>query len=253
MVRNHELHRGPEPAISTHVTDDRTDTACQILEVLAEVRPKLRGWLHLATIPLTIAAGAVLVALSPTATTRVGSSVFIGSALALFSVSATYHRGAWSPGTAVVLRRLDHANIFLLIAGSYTAYALLLLHGEQQAVLLWIVWAGAFLGILFRVCWINAPRWLHTPVYVILGAAALPFSADLIRGAAGFTPGIGVATLIMLAAGAALYTLGGLVYGFQQPNPWPQWFGFHEVFHSLTILAFAAHLTGVSLATFSLR
>ncbi len=225
----------------------------QIRGALADVKPRLRGWLHLGTIPLTIAAGAVLVALSPTASTRVGSSVFIGSALALFTVSAAYHRGAWSPRTGVLLRRLDHANIFLLIAGSYTAYSLILLEGEPQAVLLWIVWSGAFLGVLFRVCWINAPRWLHTPVYIALGAAALPFIPDLVRGAAELRPGIGAATLLMLAAGAALYTLGGLVYGIQKPDPWPTWFGFHEVFHSLTVLAFAAHLTGVGLATISLR
>ncbi len=106
---------------------------------------------------------------------------------------------------------------------------------------------------LFRVCWINAPRWLHTPVYVALGASALPFIPDLIRGADSLNPGIGVATLVMLAVGAALYTIGGLVYGVQRPNPWPRWFGFHEVFHSLTVLAFAAHLTGVCLATFSMR
>ncbi len=225
----------------------------QVRGALAEVKPRLRGWLHLGTIPLTIAAGVLLVAMSPTASTRVGSSVFMGSALALFTVSAAYHRGAWSPRTGVLLRRLDHANIFLLIAGSYTAYSLILLKGEQQAVLLWIVWAGAFLGVLFRVLWINAPRWLHTPVYIALGAAALPFTPYLLRGAEGLSPGIGTATLLMLAAGAALYTLGGLVYGFQRPNPWPRWFGFHEVFHSLTVLAFAAHLTGVGLATFSMR
>jgi hemolysin III len=191
--------------------------------------------------------------MSPTASTRLGSSVFIGSALALFSVSAVYHRGVWSPGTAVVLRRFDHANIFLLIAGSYTAYSLILLDGVQETVLLWIVWSGAFLGVLFRVFWINSPRWLHTPVYALLGAAALPFTPGRVEGAERLTPGVGLATLVMLAAGAALYTIGGVVYGFQKPNPWPQWFGFHEVFHSLTILAFAAHLTGVGLATFSLR
>lgn len=239
--------------MNLRVPETKAEAVDQIREVLAEVKPRLRGWLHLGTIPLTIAAGAVLVAMSPTATTRLGSSIFIGSALALFTVSAVYHRGSWSPRTGVVLRRLDHANIFLLIAGSYTAYSLLLLDGEQRAALLWIVWAGAFLGVLFRVCWIDAPRWLHTPVYIVLGAAALPFTPGLLEGAERLTPGIGVATLLMLVAGAALYTLGSVVYGFQRPNPWPQWFGFHEVFHSLTVLAFAAHLTGVGLATLSMR
>jgi hemolysin III len=225
----------------------------QIREVLAEVKPRLRGWLHLGTIPLTVAAGTVLVAMSPTATTRVGSSIFIGSALALFTVSAAYHRGAWSSQTSALLRRLDHANIFLLIAGSYTAYILLLLRGEQRAVLLWLVWTAALLGVLFRVCWTNSPRWLHTPIYVALGWSAVLFTPGFLAGAARLNPGIGAATLIMLAAGGALYTLGGIVYGFRRPDPWPAWYGFHEVFHSLTVVAFAAHYTGVCVATLSMR
>jgi hemolysin III len=225
----------------------------QIREVLAEVKPRLRGWLHLGTIPLTVAAGVVLVAMSPTASTRVGSSIFIGSALALFTISATYHRGVWSSRTAAFLRRLDHANIFLLIAGSYTAYILLLLQGEQRAVLLWLVWTAAFLGILFRACWINSPRWLHTPVYVALGWSAVLFTPGFLAGAERLNPGVGAATLIMLAAGGALYTIGGIVYGFRRPDPWPAWYGFHEVFHSLTVVAFAAHYTGVCVATLSMR
>jgi hemolysin III len=225
----------------------------QVHDVLAEVKPRLRGWLHLGAVPLTLAAGVVLISMSPTATTRVGSSVFVGSALALFSVSAAYHCGAWSPRTRAWLRRLDHATIFLLIAGSYTGYTLLLLTGEQRVGLLVLVWVGAFLGVVFRVCWVNAPRWLHTPLYVALGWSAVLFSAAFWDGATRVGPGTGLATLLMLAVGGTLYTLGGLVYGFQRPNPWPRWFGFHELFHALTILAFVAHLTGVCLATLSLR
>jgi hemolysin III len=225
----------------------------QVHDVLAEVKPRLRGWLHLGAIPLTLAVGAVLVSMSPTATTRVGSSVFVGSALALFTVSAAYHCGTWSARTTARLRRLDHATIFLLIAGSYTGYTLLLLTGEQRVGLLALVWAGAFLGIVFRVCWVGAPRWLHTPLYVALGWSAVLFSAGFRDGAERLGSGTGLATLLMLAAGGTLYTLGGVVYGFQRPNPWPRWFGFHEVFHALTILAFVAHLAGLCLATLSMR
>lgn len=239
--------------MTTLLPDLRAEAADAVRDVMAEVKPRLRGGLHLATIPLTLAAGVALIVLSPTSNTRLGSAIFIGSALALFTVSAVYHRGHWSPEAEVVLRRADHANIFLLIAGSCTAYCLLLLDGKERAVLLTIVWIGAFLGVLFRIFWINAPRWLHTPVYVALGGAALLFTPGFVDGASRLDAGVGAATLILLASGGVLYTVGGAVYGFQRPNPWPKWFGFHEVFHTLTILAFASHFTGVWLATLSMR
>ena len=239
--------------MTTLLPDVRADATEAVRDVIAEVKPRLRGGLHLATIPLTLAAGAMLIGLSPTSNTRIGSAIFIGSALALFTGSAVYHRGNWSPRSRAVLRRLDHSNIFLLIAGSCTAYCLLLLSGEERAVLLCIVWIGAFFGVLFGICWIDAPRWLHTPIYVVLGGAALLFTPEFLDGAARLGAGTGAATLIVMAIGGALYVLGGVVYGFQKPNPWPQWFGFHEVFHSLTILAFASHFTGVWLATLSMR
>jgi len=220
---------------------------------LREIKPKLRGWLHLATAPLTLAAGIVLVVLSPTATTRIGSALFAGSALVLFSVSAVYHTGTWSPRTWAFLRRFDHSNIFLLIAGSYTPFALILLEGTQQVVLLSVVWTGAVAGVGFRVFWTDAPRWLYTPIYIALGWAAVFFIPGFFRGATDLGVGVGIAIFTLIVAGGALYTLGGVVYGFKRPNPWPRWFGFHEVFHTFTILAFVSHYVGVSLATYSLR
>ncbi len=231
----------------------RVDAVEAVRDVIAEVKPKLRGGLHLATIPLTLAAGVALVGLSPTGSTRIGSAIFVFTALAMFTVSAAYHRGNWSPRTRVILRRADHANIFLLIAGSCTAYCLLLLNGKERAVLLSVVWIGAFLGVLFGILWINSPRWLHTPLYVVLGGAGLLFTPGFLSGASRMDAGIGAVTLILLSIGAVLYTVGGVVYGFQKPNPWPRWFGFHEVFHTLTILAFASHFSGVWLATLSMR
>ena len=220
---------------------------------LREIKPKLRGWLHLATAPLTLAAGIVLVVMSPTATTRIGSALFAGSALVLFSVSAIYHTGTWSPRTWAFLRRFDHSNIFLLIAGSYTPFALILLEGTQQVVLLSVVWSGAIAGVAFRVFWTDAPRWLYTPIYIALGWAAVFFIPGFFRGATELGLGVGIAVFTLIVAGGALYTLGGVVYGFKRPNPWPRWFGFHEVFHPFTILAFVSHYVGVSLATYSLR
>ena len=222
-------------------------------DTLAEVKPRLRGWLHLGIAPLTLAAGVVLIAMSPTTLTRVGSAAFIGSALVLFTVSAIYHTGNWSPRVWAFLRRFDHANIFLLIAGSYTPFSLMLLEGTQRVALLATVWAGAILGVLFRVFWTDAPRWLYVPIYLALGWAAVFFIPSFFDGATRLGVGVGIAVFTMIVVGGALYTVGGVVYGFQRPDPWPRWFGFHEVFHTFTILAFVAHYVGVSLATYSLR
>jgi hemolysin III len=212
----------------------------------AEVKPKLRGWLHAITSPLTLAAGVVLVALSPTTATRIGSAVFAISALLLFTVSAVYHRGTWSPRTWAFLRRFDHANIFLLIAGSYTPFTLLMVEGATRTVLLSVVWGGAAAGVLFRILWHGAPRWIYTPLYVLLGWAAIFFADEFVSNGQP-------AVLVLTIVGGGLYTLGGLVYGFRRPDPFPSWFGFHEVFHTLTIAAFVTHYVGISIATYSLR
>ncbi len=233
-----------EPAhASAEVADHLRE---QVREMLDEVKPKLRGWLHAATAPLTLAAGVVLIVLSPDAATRTGSAIFAASALVLFTVSAVYHRGTWSPKAWAFLRRFDHANIFLLIAGSYTPFTLLLLEGRDRTVLLTVVWVGAALGILFRIFWAGAPRWLYTPIYIGLGWAAIFYFGDFVENA-------GTAVLTLMVVGGGLYTLGGLVYGLKRPDPSPTWFGFHEVFHSLTIAAFVTHYVGISIATYSLR
>jgi hemolysin III len=227
--------------------------AVQVAEGVADLKPRLRGWLHLASAPVTLAAGIVLVALSPTATTRAGSAVYAVCSVLLFTVSAIYHRGRWSPRVDAVLRRFDHANIFLFIAGTYTPFSLLLLHGTDRVVMLSVVWGGAVAGVAFRVLWVGAPRWLYTPIYIALGWAAVFFLPQLAEGSQRLGVGLGTVVLALIALGGAFYTLGGVVYGFKRPDPWPRWFGFHEVFHTCTILAFTTHYVGLSLATYSLR
>ena len=214
-------------------------------ELKEEVKPKLRGWLHAATAPLALAAGIVLIVLSPTLTTRVGSAVFAGSALVLFAVSAVYNAGRWGPRTHAILRRIDHSNIFILIAGSYTPFTLILLEGSTRVVLLAIVWGGALAGVAFRIFWSDAPRWIYTPIYVALGWVAIFYADDFAAG--------GTAVITLIAVGGGLYTLGGIVYGFKKPDPFPAWFGFHEVFHLLTIAAFVCHYVAASIATYRLR
>ena len=168
------------------------------------------------------------------------------TALLLFAVSAIYHRGNWSPKAWAILRRIDHSNIFLLIAGSYTPFTLILLDGTDRVVLLALVWTGAVLGVLFRIFWTDAPRWLYVPIYVAMGWAAVFYAGQF--SASGPT-----AVVVLIAVGGGLYTLGGLVYGLKKPNPFPNVFGFHEVFHGFVVAAFICHYVAASIATYSLR
>ncbi|MEO6510210.1 MAG: hemolysin III family protein [Nocardioides sp.] len=235
------------------VPSARDSLPSSLADAVAEIKPRLRGWLHLASAPLTLAAGIVLIALSPNASTRIGSAVYAASALLLFTVSAVYHRGHWSPRTHGVLRRFDHANIFLLIAGTYTPFTVVFLQGSQRVVLLTVVWSVAVLGVLFKVFWIGAPKWLYMPIYVGMGWTGVFYIPSFAEGSERLGVGIGTAVLVLVAIGGALYTVGGLVYSVRRPDPWPRWFGFHEIFHSFTILAFVSHYVGISMAVYSLR
>lgn len=210
--------------------------------VAALVKPHLRGWLHLGMAPVALAAGIALVALCPTAAARWSAAVFTATAVLLFGTSAVYHRGSWSGRVAGVLKRLDHSNIFLIIAGTYTPFALVL-PAPQGRHLLTIVWSGALLGVLFRVLWVGAPRWLYTPVYVLLGWVAVFYLEPLLR--------YGGATMVTLVViGGACYTLGAVVYATKRPNPSARWFGFHEIFHALTIAGFTAHYIAASMVLY---
>jgi hemolysin III len=207
----------------------------------AALKPRMRGWLHAGMFPLALTGGIVLITLSRSGPAVAACSVYALSACLLFGTSALYHRGDWGPRGDAVLRRLDHANIFLIIAGTYTPLAVLLLPSGQQVVLLSLVWAGAAAGIAFRVWWIRAPRWLYTLCYIALGWAAVFYLPDFARTG-------GAAVVVLVLAGGLLYTAGALVYGLTRPDPWPRWFGFHEVFHTLTIVAFTAQYTAILLA-----
>lgn len=222
------------------------ETAAELHAKMNAAKPKLRGWLHTATSPLAIAAGIVLICLSPTTATRVSSALFAGTAILLFTVSAVYHRGNWSPRVWYVLKTFDHANIFLLIAGSYTPFVVVLLDGSARVAMLVIVWTGALAGVAFKLFWAGAPRWLSAPIYIALGWAAIFYADD-------FASGGGPEVITLIVVGGALYTLGGLVYGFKKPDPFPKWFGFHEIFHLFTIAAFVCHYIAASIATYELR
>jgi len=155
----------------------------------------------------------------------------------MFGVSATYHRFPWGPKVKAVLKRIDHTNILLLIAGTYTPIAICALPHTLMVVVLWVMWSGAALGIAFRVLWINAPRWLYVPIYLVLGCAALALLPQFFAASVPMT--------VLILSGGVAYIIGALVYGFKRPNPVPTQFGFHEVFHALTVVAFGAQWVGV--------
>ncbi len=212
----------------------------QISEAIAEVKPKLRGWLHVGAAPVAFIAGIVLVLLAPPEL-RIPVAVYTTSTVMLFTSSALLHRGSWGPRTHGVLRRLDHCGIFFLIAGSFTPFAVALLPPGTARTMLWIVWGGAVLGALFRVFWLGAPRWVYTPVYLALGWTAAFFSPSMLRTG-------GVVLVILLLAGGLMYSAGAVIYALRRPDPSPRWFGFHEVFHSFTLGGFVSHYAAVLLA-----
>ena len=208
---------------------------------LVVIKPKLRGWLHLGATPLSLAASTVLVCLAPTPATRWGSAVYLVASLFLFGVSAAYHRFYWAPKWETMWSRLDHSNIFLLIAGTYTPLTIALLPRHDATVLLGVVWGGAVLGILVNLFWPSAPRWLKTSIYVALGWVAVWYLPQLWRSG-------GPAVVWLVFVGGVLYTIGAVVYGTKKPDPSPTWFGFHEIFHAFTVAAWACHCVAVYLA-----
>jgi len=204
-----------------------------------DLKPTWRGWIHLVTFPLAIVLGTVLIIVADGAAARISSAVFVLSSLLLFGISATYHRFTWSDRTRILLKRLDHSNIFVLIAGTYTPLAIMALPPDKGYLLLSLVWAGAAIGIGFRVFWIGAPRWAYVPLYIVLGWAAVLYLGDLFDANA--------VMVVLVIVGGLAYTSGAVIYGLKKPNPVPGVFGFHEIFHTLTVVAFLCHWTGVLL------
>jgi hemolysin III len=204
---------------------------------VADIKPTWRGWIHAGTFPVAIALGVILIVFADGVPAKVSSAIFVLCSLLLFGNSALYHRFNWKPRTKLVLKRVDHANIFLLIAGSYTPITVLALPQPKETILLSIIWGGAALGILFRIFFIHAPRWLYVPLYVALGFGAFIFIVDFYNANA--------VMMTLILVGGLFYTIGAVVYGLKRPNPFPGKFGFHEIFHTFTLLAFLCHWVGI--------
>ena len=200
--------------------------------------PRLRGVLHQWAFAVFAGAGVTLFVTAATPRAKVAALVYAVCVSGLFGVSALYHRVRWSPRARRWMQRLDHSMIFVFIAGSYTPFCLLLLRGSATPLLI-TVWSGAVVGIALSMAWPSAPRWVAAPPYLLLGWAALLYLPRL-------TAEGGVAALTLIAVGGLLYTVGAVVYAIGRPNPRPSVFGYHEVFHALTIVAAAVHFVAVA-------
>jgi hemolysin III len=212
------------------------------------LRPRLRGWLHFWSFIVSVATGATLIALAASTVSglaALATSVYGLTVLGLFGVSALYHRVTWqSDRVRTWMKRLDHSMIFVFIAGTYTPFALLAMDPGTGHVVLAVVWIGAVLGVTLKLAWPHAPRWLGVPIYIALGWVAVFVLPELLHHA-------GVAALVLLLVGGALYTVGAVFYATRWPNPWPQVFGYHEFFHAATVVAAICHYIAIWLAMYS--
>jgi hemolysin III len=216
-------------------------------DLIEEIKPRLRGWLHTNAAAVSIASGATLIAVSGAlrgSTAAAATAIYSATVTLLFASSALYHRYPWSPRANQLMKRLDHSMIFVFIAGSYTPIAMLALPWPSSLIVLLVVWIGAAAGVALKCGWPDSSRWLALPCYIGLGWVAVAVAPDLARSTS-------IATLVLLAAGGLLYTAGGFVYAFRRPDPMPLVFGFHEVFHLCTLVAASCHYIAIWLIVFS--
>jgi hemolysin III len=206
-------------------------------------KPKMRGIVHLVMSPLSLVAGLVLITLADELRGRITLGIFTLTAVLLFTCSALYHRVSWTPKNKAIWRRIDHSNISILIAGSYTPFAVYLLEPQQARTLLIVAWGGALLSSLLRIFWISAPRWLYVSSYIALGWAAVIYLPEFLQNG-------GVAIFVLILVGGVLYSAGGVIYAIKKPNISINWFGFHEMFHAFTAAAFICHFVAGALTVF---
>ena len=204
-----------------------------------EHRPRLRGWLHVGGFIAFLIAAPWLLLQSPSVGATIALSIYIFSVLALFGTSALFHRVRWSEKGRRRMRRLDHSMIFLAIAGSYTAVAGLVLTGGARIAILVLVWGGGIAGVVLRQVWLDAPKWVIAIPYIVVGWSALAVLPQLFHQLGGW--GFG-----WLIAGGLLYTIGAIAYSAKKPNPIPGVFGYHEVFHTGTLLGATCHFIVVA-------
>jgi hemolysin III len=202
-------------------------------------KPRLRGVSHQWAFFVALVLGTVLVVLAPSAEARAATAIYAVAVCGLFGVSALYHRHTWGSAARRWMRRLDHSMIFVLIAGTYTPFGMLVLEGTLAVVVLCIVWGGALAGVIMKLVWIDAPKWLVAAAYVALGWVAVAAMPEL-------GSRLGLAALALLIGGGTAYTAGAVIYALGRPNPAPKVFGYHEIFHALVIAAAGAHFAAIA-------
>ena len=208
------------------------------------IKPKARGLIHLIMSPVSLVAGLTLIAIADKLQGRITLGIFTLTAVTLFTCSALYHRVAWQPKYKALWRRIDHSNITLLIAGTYTPFAIFLLDKTNALILLTLVWSGAILTSILRITWLSAPRWLYVIAYIALGWAAVIYLPQFWKVG-------GVAVFLLILLGGIFYTAGGIIYATKRPTLSIKWFGFHELFHAFTAAAFVCHFIAAVLTVYS--
>ncbi len=210
-------------------------------ELGKRIKPRLRGVSHEVAFFASFLSGALLIVLASPHGTKatVAACVYAFAMTALFGSSALYHVPNWSVPVRRWLRRLDHSSIFLLIAGTFTPFAMLVLEGWLQTAILIVVWAGAMSGIALKLAWIDAPRWVAVIVFVALGWVGV-FAVPQLWQALGPLP------VLLVGAGGVLYTVGAVIYATKKPDPKPEVFGYHEIFHLLVIGAASLHYAAIA-------
>lgn len=232
-------------ALRSNITHPRTPEMVAIgtdHPVYFEKKPAMRGWLHMCFAPIVFIAGIVLVSLAHGSAQKLACAIFALTGVILFGMSGAYHRSYWPEKTRMLLKRADHANIALVIAGTYTPIAICLLEGNSQKFLLWFIWICAAAVVFFRIIWTHAPRWLYTGTYIIMGLTAVVYLGQFWE--------VSPVPTILIAAGGAAYIIGAVFYAMEKPNLFPTVFGFHELFHACTIIGFTLHFIAVMFSIF---
>ena len=228
---------GPLAPVVDDLPQGLADTVADLIG-----RPRARGWIHACSAVTATVGGLALVsvaAIASSTTAVLATLIYTVTIVAMFSVSATYHRKHWhNPVALKWMKRLDHSAIFVFIAGSYTPFALLAMPPRTGLEVLTIVWTGAVAGVALKMWWPSAPRWVGVPLYLLLGWVAIWFAGTLLEGGGPIVVGL-------LVLGGVLYNVGAILYAIRWPNPWPHTFGYHEFFHAFTAAAAVSHYVAV--------
>ena len=247
MTASEPTTPGPAVVLVKAASSAVTTAASTAVDAVADLKPRLRGWLHAYAAVISVVSGASLIAVAAAlrgGTAGAVTSIYAATVTLLFGTSALYHRRSWSPKAHLIMKRLDHSMIFVFIAGTYTPLAVLTLPTGSMIAVLVAVWSGAAVGVGLQLFWPSHPRWISAPCYLALGWVAVFVFPDLLHTG-------GVTAFVLIAVGGLIYTYGAVVYAMKRPNPSPSTFGFHEVFHLCTLVAATCHYVAIWFAVFA--